>query len=819
MNDCGNAIANNASLATDGCTMLCSVNKTEICGGANRLSIYDFNMTFPAGSGSSSSLPAISSTFVTATPSVVSSTTQTTPAVVTGFPKGWTSQGCWQDGPNGRIIPTYQDPDNQMLTPQSCAQTCFSKGYNVSGTEYYAQCFCGNAIYNGGKASPDQTKCNTPCSGDGKLMCGGAGYLSIISNGAPPTFQPPVPQTSGLNNTWTYQGCFPDNLNNKRTLPWQLLFPGTLTATQCLYQCGKFGYMAAGLEYGQECYCGDTGDVISAGAAKQPETDCNIACAGNASAICGGGSRLSMYYWTDKQPLWQFSYPSGNNAGTYSNLVGGVVTPLMTMQSLTGKVTFLEKSGTGAPNSTGAYELDLTYGDRWKAWREMHVKTDIFCSAGLVLPDKAGRQLIIGGWSLDSTFGVRLYWPDGSPGVNGTNDWEEDVNTLRLQNGRWYPSAMGMANGSILVLGGEEGSNGRAVPTLEILPATGGKPLTMDWLARTDPNNLYPFAAVLPGGGIFVGYWNEALILDEKTFATTKQLPNMPGAVNDLKGGRTYPLEGTAVLLPQYAPYTDPLGILMCGGSTPGAGLALDNCVSIQPEVPNAKWTLERMPSKRVMSCMSPLPDGTYLIANGARQGVAGFGLATDPNLNAVLYDPRKPVGARMSVMTNTSVARLYHSEAITLLDGRVLITGSDPQDGVHPEEIRVEVFTPPYLLKGLPRPSFTVTSKDWAYGATVPFSLGVAAKNGAIKVSLLGAVSSTHGNSMGARTLFPAVSCTNTSCTVIAPPGSHVAPPGWYQMFVLDGGIPAVGTYVRIGGDPAKIGNWPPGNFKRPGV
>lgn len=27
-----------------------------------------------------------------------------------------------------------------------------------------------------------------------------------------------------------------------------------------------------------------------------------------------------------------------------------------------------------------------------------------------------------------------------------------------------------MANGSILVVGGEEGSNGRAVPTLEILP-------------------------------------------------------------------------------------------------------------------------------------------------------------------------------------------------------------------------------------------------------------------------------------------------------------------------------------------------------------
>jgi hypothetical protein len=49
------------------------------------------------------------------------------------------------------------------------------------------------------------------------------------------------------------------------------------------------------------------------------------------------------------------------------------------------------------------------------------------------------------------------------------------------------------------------------------------------------------------------------------------------------------------VLLPQRAPYTDPVRILTCGGSSPGAGIALDNCVSIAPEAPNATWTLERM--------------------------------------------------------------------------------------------------------------------------------------------------------------------------------------------------------------------------------
>ena len=78
--------------------------------------------------------------------------------------------------------------------------------------------------------------------------------------------------------------------------------------------------------------------------------------------------------------------------------------------------------------------MDLSLTDDFsKAWREMHVKTDVFCSAGLTLPDKAGRLINVGGWSLDSTFGIRLYTPSGSDGVNGTTDWEENVQELSLQ--------------------------------------------------------------------------------------------------------------------------------------------------------------------------------------------------------------------------------------------------------------------------------------------------------------------------------------------------------------------------------------------------
>jgi hypothetical protein len=60
---------------------------------------------------------------------------------------------------------------------------------------------------------------------------------------------------------------------------------------------------------------------------------------------------------------------------------------------------------------------------------------------------------------------------------------------------------------------------------------------------------------------------------------------------------------------------------------------------------------------------MVALPDGTFLILNGAVQGVAGFGLANDPNLGALLYDPKMTFNERISILNTTTVARLYHSE------------------------------------------------------------------------------------------------------------------------------------------------------------
>lgn len=275
------------------------------------------------------------------------------------------------------------------------------------------------------------------------------------------------------------------------------------------------------------------------------------------------------------------------------------------------------------------------------------------------------------------------------------------------------------------------------------------------------------------------------------------------------------------------------------------------------------------------MPCIAALPNGRYLVLNGAQHGTAGFGLGSNPNLNALLYDPSKEANTRFSLVANTSVARLYYSEAILLADGRVMVSGSDPQDGVHPEEYRVEVFTPPYLLPGIPQPTFNLSNMDWAYGEIISFNItsSLTASTSETRISLLRAVASIHGNSMGQRTILPEFSCnfntsidssslnsnetgnftspffgnstpptnvtsnltlpsnftnnftitntdpvvdgrsvaeTVTQCTVTAPPNTHICPPGWFLMFVLNGSTPSIGTFVRIGKDPAGLGNWP---------
>ncbi|KAK6600464.1 WSC domain-containing protein [Botrytis cinerea] len=813
---CANNIFNGGGLASDGetgCNMPCNGNASEICGGSSRLSLYDLNNAIV-------SLPTL--------------TTSSIPVpTFTGAPSGWVPLGCYNDSVNARTLTTQiYSIAGASMSVDACLSACILGGYRLSGVEYGSECYCDHEIENYGAPA---TGCNMACGGNSTQFCGGSGRMNLYNYTATSLPSTPTPTTTSatvpsatitdLPTGWAYKGCWvdralgrgsilADNLPNdanmtvesciqncitagysiagmeyytqcycdsaiinlgawhpqilsatlraaeiddavNRVFPYQIELANNNTATNCLSLCSQYGYGAGGMEYSNQCFCGDVQDVINHKAAIVDDSQCVMLCTGNRDTYCGGPSLITYYTWTGT-PLNSWTFESGNSAGKYEFLIGGPIIPLTSAVGINGKISFLEKFGTSpANNSTGAYELDLTQINNYTAaWRPMHVKTDIN----------------IGGWALPSTIGVRFYTPDGAPGVPSKNDWEENYEEVGLQTGRWYPSAMVMANGSILVVGGEVGSNGAPVPSLEIIP----RPL------------------------------EEMCSIATICFVQIR----------------------TAVLMPQSAPYTDPLVVMICGGSTPGPEIALDNCVSLTPEVPGANWTIERMPSKRVISSMVALPDGTFLILNGAQQGFAGFGLATDPNHNAVLYDPSKPLNSRMSSLANTTIDRLYHNEAVLLPDGRVLVTGSDPEDTRFVQEYRVEVFLPPYLLNGATQPTFKFSNgNDFGYGDTINIAATLYQGNpSTVRISLMAAVGATHGNSFGQRTYFPAFSCSGTAanmqCSITTPPNAHVYPPSWAMLFVLDSGTPSVGQWVRIGGDPARLGEWPNfPDFTLPGV
>lgn len=441
---CGNTIGTGSVLATaqTDCSFICPGSRYEYCGAGNRLEMYKLGSV----SSVSGTKPTTSSTApVTSKTAPVTSTS----SAPTTIPTGWVYQGCYLDGLTGRDM-SHQQPDSQVLTVESCLATCAGLGYTIAGMEYSVQCFCDNFLYNGAALAANQADCNSPCSGNAAEVCGAGNRLSLYSIGTPQVYQPPAAQTSGLPDNWVYKGCLQDNIASNEdpneilsTFPYMVWNNGTFNdAVSCITQCAEFGYNAAGLEYGSECFCGDVENINVAsapGVSTDPDatqfytrsavpqivadSQCNSVCPGNPQYLCGSGNLLSYYAWDGPEPMYNFNFPTATDAGEYSLLIGGVIVPLITSQVVTGKVTFVEKYGSGEPNGTGSYELDLSQtGNFETAWRAMTgMDTDVFCSAGLTLPDKAGRQVTFGGWAGQSNFGVRTYWPDGSAGVPGTN--------------------------------------------------------------------------------------------------------------------------------------------------------------------------------------------------------------------------------------------------------------------------------------------------------------------------------------------------------------------------------------------------------------
>ncbi|ESQ28582.1 hypothetical protein EUTSA_v10018300mg [Eutrema salsugineum] len=401
--------------------------------------------------------------------------------------------------------------------------------------------------------------------------------------------------------------------------------------------------------------------------------------------------------------------------------------------------------------------------------------------------------------------------------------WKEYPKALAAR--RWYSTQATLPDGTFIVVGGRDALNYEY-----ILPeGMNNKKLYDSQLLRQtdDPeeNNLYPFVWLNTDGNLFIFANNRSILLSPKTNKVIKEFPQLPG------GARNYPGSASSALLPirLYVknPAVIPADVLICGGAKHDGFYradrkkifdpALKDCARMGINSAKPVWKTEMMPMPRVMSDIVILPNGEVLIVNGAKRGTSAWNCAKDPNLSPLLYMPNKPLGKRFKELAPSTIPRMYHSIAIALPDGKVLVGGSNTNDGYKydvefPTEVRLEKFSPPYLDPALanmrPKIVTSATPKQIKYGQM--FNVRIELKQEDVTkenvmVTMLAPPFTTHAVSMNMRLLLLGINDIKKvkpdfhQIQSVAPPSGNVAPPGYYLLSAVYNGVPSVGEWIQI--------------------
>ena len=217
--------------------------------------------------------------------------------------------------------------------------------------EYYGQCFCGTVV-NSDSVSEDN--CNDACTGNHDQMCGGTDYLSIYED-------PDFSDASDVSIAdYEPQGCYLEGVGGRALVYRQDQVPtANLTIEACLAACQSQNYPYAGVEYGEECYCGVQ---LTYGAAETDDSVCNKPCNGDADDTCGGPGALNVYlassllYPVPCQPAT--STTSSTVAPTTSSVPDTTTTT--STGSTTAPSTTLTTSTPGSTTSTGTTPTSTT---------------------------------------------------------------------------------------------------------------------------------------------------------------------------------------------------------------------------------------------------------------------------------------------------------------------------------------------------------------------------------------------------------------------------------------------------------------------------
>ena len=266
---CSSSLPSPSNFSTpSSCNLACTGNATQLCGGASALTVFNNTAIMPAP-------PTITAGAVVGTSIYL---------------------GCASEATSGRAL-NASGYSNATVTNAQCASFCASKNYALFGTEYSSQCYCSNALAAG--STLPQTGCSMACAGtlppgspfaSYANICGGPNRISLWNNTLYKAVQTPASIGAYIN-----QGCYSEG-NNGRALANATWSSSNMTIENCVGFCKEQGALGkwAGVEYGQECYCG-SGIANGGGPASDGNVGCDMACAGNQYEWCGGPNRLFVY--------------------------------------------------------------------------------------------------------------------------------------------------------------------------------------------------------------------------------------------------------------------------------------------------------------------------------------------------------------------------------------------------------------------------------------------------------------------------------------------------------------------------------------------
>jgi galactose oxidase-like protein len=235
----------------------------------------------------------------------------------------------------------------------------------------------------------------------------------------------------------------------------------------------------------------------------------------------------------------------------------------------------------------------------------------------------------------------------------------------------------------------------------------------------------------------------------------------------------------------------EPGKILVAGGGDSSGAIPQNSAETIDLSKTAPTWrSIAPMAFNRQNHNATLLPTGEVLVLGGTSIGF------NDPAGSVHAAEVWNPTTGVWTTLASNTVARMYHSTAVLLPDGRVLHTGS----GEGKREVNqrnAEIFSPPYLFKGS-RPTIAGAPASVSYGET--FNVQSPEAEDITDVTWVRLGATTHAFDENQRFNRLKFTAGSSALSVKAPADPNLAPPGHYMMFILDGeGVPSRAKIVHI--------------------